>query len=382
MPITIFWISCFLIFYTYFGYLALSILLGSLFKIKRVKQEYFPQVSLIIPCYNEEKVIRDKLNNILELDYPKDKLQVLIASESSDATNSIVSEYANRNIQLYKYDERRGKTVILFNTIKHAKGEIIIFSDANVLLKNDCIKAITSNFYDKGVGAVTGLLSISNPKASSISCGESIYKRYETLLRESNGKSGRVLNPDGAIFAIRKELYCPISPERGDDFELVIRVLLKNKYSVMEQGAISYENASTTPEAEINRKIRMVSWFLRSTTILLKEMLLKFRLDLAFQIISHKILRWFSPYFFIAILISNCMITNKKAIYYFTLLIQIGFYLMAISSLYLCKKLTRERIPTFLKLANYFLVFNYSFLAGTIKGIFFIRNSSTWEKTR
>jgi len=261
MSITIFWISCFLVFYTYFGYLALSILLGSLFKIKRIKQEYYPRISLIIPCYNEEKVIRDKLNNILELDYPKDKLQVLIASESSDATNNIVNEYANNNIQLYAYDQRQGKTVILYNTIKHAKGEIIIFSDANVLLKNDCIKAIASNFYDKNVGAVTGLLTISNASASSISWGESIYKKYETMLRESNGKSGRVLNPDGAIFAIRKELYSPINPERGDDFELVIRVLLMNKYSVMEQKAISYENASTTPEAEINRKI---GWFLVS----------------------------------------------------------------------------------------------------------------------
>jgi len=382
MIIIIFWTSCFLIFYVYIGYLILSILLGALFKIKRIKQEYYPQVSLIIPCYNEEKVIRDKLNNILKLNYPNDKLQILIASESNDATNSIVSEYANNNIELYKYEKRRGKTVILYETLPYAKGEIIVFSDANVMLKNDCIKKIVSNFYDKSVGAVTGLLSISNAGASSISWGESIYRRYETTLRKSNGESGKVLNPDGAIFAIRKEVYLPISPERGDDFELVIRVLLNNKYSVMEPEAVSYENASINPAEEINRKIRMVSWFLKSTGILLKEMALKFRLDLIFQVISHKILRWFCPYFFMIFFISNCLITDKGAIYCLILLMQIVFYLTAASSLYLCRTLKKDKIPTFLKLTNYFLIFNYGFLAGTIKGIFPLRSSSAWEKAR
>lgn len=382
MGIIIFWASFFLIFYAYFGYLVLSILLGALFKIRRKKQEYFPTVSLIIPCYNEEKVIREKLRNILSLDYPQDKLQVLIASESNDATDTIVSEYAKSNIRLYQYDGRRGKTVILYETITRAEGEILVFSDANILLKNDCIKKITSNFYDQSVGAVTGILTITNAEVSSISWGESLYRKYETVLRKANGESGRVLNPDGAIFAIRKELYFPLSPERGDDFELVVRVLLNNKYSVMEPEAVSYETASITPEAEIKRKIRMVSWFLKSTVILLKEMLLKRRLDLVFQVISHKILRWFSPYFFISFFISNCLITGQGAFYRWILLIQILFYLTGASSLYICETLGKDKNPVLLKLTNYFLIFNYGFLAGTIKGIFFPQNSSAWEKTR
>ena len=380
--IIIFWTASFLIFYVYFGYLILSILLGALFKIKRIKQEYYPLVSLIVPCYNEEKVIRDKLNNTLKLDYPKDKLQVLIASESNDATNSIVGEYANNNIRLYKYEKQRGKTVILYETLPYAEGEIIVFSDANVLLKNDCIKKITSNFSDNSVGAVTGLLSISNAKASSTSWGENIYRKYETMLRISNGESGRVLNPDGAIFAIRKELYFPINSERGDDFELVIRILLNNKYSVIEPEAVSYENASITPKEEIDRKIRMVSWFMKSSGILLKEMALKFRLDLVFQIVSHKILRWFSPYLFIILFISNCLILDKGALYCLTLFMQTLFYLTAAGSLYLCKNLKRDKISAFLKLTNYFLIFNYGFLAGTIKGILPLRNSSAWQKAR
>ena len=371
-----------MIFYVYFGYLILSILLGALFKIRRVKQEYYPRVSLIIPCYNEEKVIREKLDNILSLDYPKDKLQILIASESNDATNDIVRGYADRNINLYEYKERRGKTVILYDTVPQADGEILVFSDANVLLKNDCIRKITANFYDRSVGAVTGLLTISNAKASSISWGESNYRGYETILRKANGKSGRVLNPDGAIFAIRKELYSPITPQRGDDFELVAKILLNNKYSVIEPEAVSYENASITPGAEINRKIRMVSWFLKSSMILIKEMALKSRLDLIFQILSHKILRWFSPYFFMALFISNCLITDKGTLYRLILFIQIIFYLTAVSSFYLNKTMEKNKIPALLKLINYFLIFNYGFLAGTIKGVFVRRNSPVWEKVR
>jgi cellulose synthase/poly-beta-1,6-N-acetylglucosamine synthase-like glycosyltransferase len=382
MIIIIFWTSGFLIFYAYFGYFILSILLGAFFKIKRIKHEHYPRVSLIIPCYNEEKVIRDKLNNILALDYPKDKLQVLIASESNDATNSIVREYADSNIKLYEYDKRLGKTVILYNTVPHADGEILVFSDANVLLKNDCIKKIASNFYDESVGAVTGLLTISNVKASNISWGENNYRKYETVLRRSSGESGRVLNPDGAIFAIKKNLYSPINPQRGDDFELVIRVLLNNKYSVMEPEAVAYENASITPEAEINRKIRMVSWFLKSSMILLKEMALKFRLDLIFQLISHKILRWFTPYFFIILFISNCLIADKKTVYGLILFMQIVFYLITAISFFLCKTLKKNKVPVLLKLTNYFLIFNCGFLVGTIKGIFSLRNFPVWEKTR
>ena len=378
----IFWLILFIIFYTYLGYIGISILLAKVFGKKPVTMDFFPKISIIIPCYNEEKIIRQKIENTLSLEYPKEKLEIIIASESTDSTNSIVSEFKNSGVKLYAYDERIGKTGLLYRAVPEAIGEIVVFSDANALYKKDAVIKIARNFYDNRVGAVVGRLIINNLEASSISKGEYIYKKYEMLLRESNGLLGRVLNADGSIFAIRKTLYMPISPERGDDFELIIRILISGYKSLFEPEAISYEEASVTSRAEYARKVRMVSWFLKSSMLLLKEMLLKLRLDLMFQIISHKLLRWFSPYFFIAFFITNIMLLKDAPIYSFFLIIQIFFYLGGLIGFYMTG-VKKKKAPFLLGAIQYFIVFNYAFMIGVLKS-FFLRKTLTpnWEKVR
>jgi poly-beta-1,6-N-acetyl-D-glucosamine synthase len=377
----IYWISVFLLFYVYFAYLILCIILGELFKKRIEKADVFPYISVIVACYNEESCIRSKLDNLLTLDYPKEKLQVMIASESTDKTNDIAVSYKDRRIELYAYNQRQGKTSLLYNTVPHAKGEVLLFSDANVLLKQDCLKKIARNFHDLSVGAVTGAVIIRNPHSSSISWGENIYKVYESALRRANSNLGAVLNPDGAIFALRKELYQPISPERGDDFELVIRVLLSGKHSLFEPEAQAYEDASVKATSEVARKVRMVSWFLKSAFILLKEALAKFNFTLVCQIISHKLLRWFSPYFLIAVFITNIILLKKGLFFKSSLVMQAVFYISGLSGL-LISFWGRKKAPVFIKAASYFLIFNYAFLAGTIKGVFSGHPSAAWEKTR
>lgn len=346
------------------------------------KNEIFPPVSIIIPCHNEEKVIRKKLENLLSLKYPSDKIQIIVASESTDKTNEIVKEYKDRGVLLYQSDSRIGKTAIIYNALPQANGEILIFSDANVMLEKDAVRKIISNFYEERVGAVSGLLAVNNPHQSNISWGETIYKKYETLLRKSNSRLGKVLNSDGALFAIRKNLYAPLNPKRGDDFELVIRVLIKGYCSVFEPEAISYEDASITTQAEIGRKIRMTSWFIRSALVLLKEMLLKLRFDLAFQIISHKLIRWITPYFFIALLLSNIALWQQGLGYQLFLIIQILAYSMGILGWYI-SDIKKKKPPFLLKGMHYFLMFNYAFFIGIIKGIFSGNDTSAaWEKVR
>lgn len=381
MPKAIFWISLFIIFYTYFGYIALCILLGKFFYKKVEKKGIYPDISIIIPCYNEDRVIRHKLENLLSMEYPKDKIQIIIASESSDRTNEIVSEYKDRGFQLYAFKGRYGKPWLLYNVVPYAKGEILVFSDANALFKKDALKKIASNFYEENIGAVTGQLVINNPGASSISWGENIYRKYETILRKSNNLLRRVLNPDGSIFAIRKNLYRPISPERGDDFELVIRILINGYDSVFEPEAISYEDASIIAKAETARKIRIVSWFIRSSMTLLKEMFLNFRLDLIFQIVSHKFLRWLTPYFFITFFISNILLWKRGLFYQSILIAQILIYLMGLLGLYM-SEMRKKKPPLILGAMHYFLMFNYAFLIGVIKGVLPGESSSAWEKVR
>jgi len=377
----IFCASLFIIIYTYFGYIALSIVLGKLFGKKVKKQEIYPAISIIVACYNEESIIRQKLENLLSLEYPSDKLQIMIASESIDNTNGIVSEYRDRGIELYAFEGRHGKTTLLYNVVPKARNEILVFSDANAIFEKDVLKKIAANFSEERIGAVTGLLQISNLKASSISWGEYMYKKYETALRKSNSALRRVLNPDGSIFAIRKELYNPISPERGDDFELVIRTLINGYDSVFEPEAISYEEASISTKAETARKIRMISWFLKSTGILLKEMLLKLRFDLIFQIVSHKIFRWLTPFFFLIFFISNIFVWKDGLFYKLFLIAQIAGYLMGILGLYISGR-QKKKPPLLLGAMQYFLMYNYAFMIGILAGLTPDKASHKWEKVR
>lgn len=377
----IFWASLFIIIYTYFGYITLSFVLGKLFGKKVKKKEIYPAISIIVACYNEESIIRQKLENLLSLEYPSDKLQIMIASESIDNTNGIVSEYRDRGIELYAFEGRHGKTTLLYNVVPKARNEILVFSDANAIFEKDALKKIAANFAEERIGAVTGLLQISNPKASSISWGEYMYKKYEMALRKSNSALRRVLNPDGSIFAIRKELYNPINPERGDDFELVIRTLINGYDSVFEPEAISHEEASISTKAETARKIRMISWFLKSTAILLKEMLLKLRFDLIFQIVSHKIFRWFTPFFFLIFFISNIFVWKDDLFYKLFLITQIAGYLMGILGLYISGR-QKKKPPLLLGAMQYFLMYNYAFMIGILAGLIPDKASHKWEKVR
>jgi cellulose synthase/poly-beta-1,6-N-acetylglucosamine synthase-like glycosyltransferase len=355
--------------------------MAKIFSIKINKKDCLDSITIIIPCYNEEKVIRAKIENLLHLEYPRDKLQILIASESVDQTNQIAKEYKNAGVEIYQTNKRLGKSALIFNAIPLSRGEILVFSDANAMLDILALKKIMRNFSDHKVGAVVGLLRINNSASSHISKSEDLYKKYETLLRSSNSTFGKVLNSDGAIFAIRKSLYHPITPEKGDDFELIIRVLLSNHYSVFEPEAIAFENASTTATQETARKIRMVSWLIKSAGSLLKEMIFGLRIDLAYQLISHKFFRWLTPFFLISLFISNALIFNISTFFKVLFLLQTVFYLYGLSGLIISKFL-KSKIPTIFGFGHYFIIYNYAFFIGVLKGLFPFGKYYAWETKR
>jgi cellulose synthase/poly-beta-1,6-N-acetylglucosamine synthase-like glycosyltransferase len=382
MSYYIFWISLAFLIYIYVGYLGISMLLGKLFRRPFIKKDISPSVTLIIPAFNEQKVIKEKIENSLGLDYPKEKLEIVIASESNDGTNNIASQYIEKGIVLYTYKARQGKSKLLYDTLPKIKGEIIVFSDANAIYKKDALKKLVRNFHDRRIGAALGRLVISNPHDSSTTEGESLYKKYEGLLRKHNSYLHAILGVDGSMFAIRRELYLPITPTRGDDFELAARIRIKGFGIVFEEEAISYEKAPISSHDEIKRKIRIVSGFLRSSIFLLKEMLRPFRGLLIFQLVSNKILRWASPYFLIIFFFSNMVLFMHKRHGFYDILFsaQILFYLMALlSGIYLKK----NKGPLFgvSRIPFYFLSFNYAFLLGTLKGLF-LKAPTFWEKVR
>jgi len=384
----IFWFSIFLALYCYLGYPLILIILGLIFgkepafakamagKLK--KAEITPSVSLLIPVYNEEKIIKKKIENSLDLDYQKDKLEIVVASESDDRTNEIVKEYENRGVKLIEFAGREGKQYTIYRTLPKCQGEIIVLTDANGMFKKDALLKLVRNFADPRIGCVSGELKYINPQETSIGESEGIYWRYEIFIKKLESKIQSILGANGSIYALRKELYSPISKYRGDDFELPIRVAQQGYGVVWEPEAISEEEVYPETIKEFKRKVVIIGWHFRGAFILLKESFKKNQPLLVFQLISHKILRWLIGFFLVFIFLSNILLLDNP--FYSILFIgQIIFYSLAIFGYFLDKK--RKKLNKLVNLAYYFCMVNLAALVGVIKGMLG-KQKPTWEKVR
>ena len=210
----IFFISMFLIFYAFIGYPISLIILNKLGKGKmlNIDKKYEPFISIIIPAHNEENVIENKLKNLIELEYPRNKVEIIIASDNSrDNTDLIVKNFINNNkeenIMLYEVDDRKGKTNAQNEAVRISNGEIIIFSDANSILKKDSLRELVKFMSDETVAYVSGQLVYTNGDISNTSNAESTYWNYDLFMREVESKFGSITAGNGAIYAIRKSNY-------------------------------------------------------------------------------------------------------------------------------------------------------------------------------
>ena len=246
-----------LLVYIYFGYPFFLFILSKCTKNTKItKAKIRPSVSLIISCFNEEKVIRDKLENSLSLHYPKQKLQIVVVSDaSSDKTENIVREYASQGIKLIRQKERLGKTAGLNLAVSQTTSEIIVFSDANAIYDRNAVIKLVENFADEDVGYVVGhakYLKRNNSAARS----ENTYWRYETFIKNMESKLHSIVGGDGAIYAIRRQLYEPLQHTDINDFVNPLQIILKGYRGVFEPEAICWEETSGSFRKEFNRKIR------------------------------------------------------------------------------------------------------------------------------
>ena len=376
-----FLLSLFLTAYPVFIYPSILFFLG-LFKNKAIKKDenLFPYTSLIISAYNEEKIIREKIKNALELYYPKEKLEIIVASESNDKTNTIVQEYERDGVLLYSYEKRQGKTAVLYQTVPDARGDIIVFSDADVMYQKDAIKKLVRNFADSSIGVVSGRLVYINPQGTIAGEGEGVYWNYEMLLKRLSSKISSVIGASGSIYAIRKELYFPLDMNRGDDFEIPAMIAIKGYRSILEEEALAYAEASDSSEDEFKRKVRIVSWFIKSGLILIKKAVKNKRWLIVFQILSHKFSRWFMPIWLILLLISNLLLFNTGLLLKYFFIMQISFYLIALYG-GVCER-RNINIKPVLSIPYFFVVVNYATFCGIWKSITGTGERVTWEKTR
>lgn len=337
-----------------------------------------PRVSLLIAAYNEEKVIQAKIDNCLMLDYPKKLLSIWVASDgSSDATNLIVNAYAKKhnNVKLLSF-ERTGKSGTLNKAMQCIDSEIVVFSDANTEYSTDVIKRLVSHFKDKDVGCVSGRLVYRNPGGITSGNGESLYWKIETALKKMESVLGYVAGANGAIYAIRKELFEPF-PARtiNDDFVLSMKIVMRGFKSLYDETAIVYEDVATTMESEFKRHVRDGAGHYIAVMHLL-GLLNPFLGLRSFIYWSHRILRWVVPFLLLFLFIFNILLLDQQ-IYAALFVSQSIFYALAIIGWVFHKN---PGLPLLLYAPFYFCNLNGALFLGFFKALLG-KQKTTWDRT-
>jgi cellulose synthase/poly-beta-1,6-N-acetylglucosamine synthase-like glycosyltransferase len=326
----LFWTSIFLVFHAYFGY-PLSLRLISVFWKNEVKKSPIePSVTLIITACNEEKRIGEKLANTVALDYPREKLQALVASDgSTDGTNDMVKSYADRGIDLLAFTERRGKENAQKDAVTHATGEVIIFSDVATRLDTNGLREIVANFADPTVGCVSSVDRVIDRDGRP--CGEGAYVRYEMWLRKLESQVNSLVGLSGSFFAARREVCRDFSGDMQSDFRTVLNSMRLGLRGISDPDSIGYYQDISDSKKEFDRKVRTV---LRGLTVFFRnlEFLNIFTYGLfSYQYLCHKLLRWLVPLFLLTALAANMLISPGSIIYSMFFLLQLVFYGIAIA---------------------------------------------------
>ena len=371
-----------LILYTYFGYFALVLILGKILRKKVLKANIEPHVTMLIAAYNEEKGIGKKIEDSLHLDYPRDKLRIIVVSDaSSDQTDNIVKSYAHEGVELFRVEGRVGKTEARNIALASIEGEIIIFSDATTKYKNDIIRKLVRNFADPSVGMATGHLVYQDESQSHMGTGQILYWKYESLIKKAQTAMGTLTGSVGCVTAFRKELYTALPKNIIEDFTEPLMFVIKGYRVVYEEEALCFEETTKKTGNEWNMRIRVIRGGMTGM-LHARKILNPFVYPVPFfQLMSHKILRWLIPVFILGIFFLNNLIVflEPDSLYPKVLLyLQFLFYVTAFFSFLLEKMGIRFRLAA---IPLYFIVLNAASLVALVKTIT-TDLEATWETHR
>ncbi len=376
-----FWFLIFLIVYCYFGY---PLILGLLARWGRPvrKGDDLPPVSLVISVHNEEDVIHAKLKNLLSLDYPRDKLEILIGSDgSSDQTDTIIASLRDPRVKLFANPQRRGKMTTINELVQRAGNGIIVFADARQLFDDDAVKKLVANFADETVGCVSGELMLSK-KENPTSQGINLYWNYEKWLRSRESRIHSMLGATGAIYAIRKELFTPVPSNIVlDDMYVPLKIVEKGYRAIFDETAKAYDEVAESSREEHTRKARTLFGNYQIFGVFL-NLFNPFRSPVAIQLFSHKFLRVVVPFLMIAVFLLNLGLLHKD-LYRPVFVLQLLFYAMAVLG---CLS-RHEKYGIFRAVSKVcyvpyvFCLLNFSALAGFFK-FAGARQDIAWQKAR
>lgn len=302
----LFWLGFVLLFWTYFGYPLLMALWSRLRAQPIVRAEITPALTLLIPVFNESDVLRQKLENSLALDYPKDRLQILVVDDGSDDGSAEISAaYAARGVTIVRQITRQGKMAAVNAGFAQAQGEIVVLSDASPLYHADALRKLVRAFADPGVGVVVGAL-LTRDSGTGVAQEAGLYWRYESALRDWESRTGSTVAVHGNMFALRRSCFRPLAAGTiNDEFSLALEAIRQGYRVVYEPEAISYDDASQTMYDEVKRRSRITAG--RYQALFSAGYLRLPNANIAFRLISHKLLRPLAPLLMLAMLLGNLL---------------------------------------------------------------------------
>jgi len=385
----LFWICLFIVFYTYLGY---GMLLYMIIWLKRLlkgkpqlpempSDEQLPTMTLMICAYNEQDIVAEKMENTRALDYPKDKFRVMwVTDGSTDDTNERLKAYDD--VDIVFNPERRGKTAALKHGLREVKTGLVAFTDANTMINPEAMREIARRFQDKTIGCVSGEKRVAARHGEMAAEGEGLYWRYESTLKKWDCELYSTMGAAGELYAIRPEL-CKEVPDNAllDDFMMSMNIV-DDGYRIAytpEAYALEYGSANIFEESKRKRRIAAGGlqsiWWLRRMLNPLRQPLV------AFQYISHRVLRWsLAPIAMLILLVVNIVLVAMGAgtLYTVLLALQAAFYLAALSGWWLSRHGYKNKL---LYTAYYFIFMNIN----VFRGMAYLRshsNSGAWEKAK
>jgi len=357
-------VSLFMTLYLYVGYPSLLFVLSRLVHRPVRRADVRPALTLVVPVYNESGVMDEKIRNCLDLDYPRDRLEILVASDgSTDATEEIAAAFADRGVRLLSLP-RRGKAFALNAAADAATGEILVFTDANTLLDRGALVALARDFGDPEVGGVCGNKKVLESRdGDTTEAGEGLYWRYDKWQKGLETRLGSIFAADGTLHAVRRDLYVPLEdPAQADDIAISTRIVLQGYRLVYEPDAVAFEEAPAEGASEFFRKVRVTNHSVRA--LLNLGAALWTSGFYSFELLSHKLLRHLSPFFLAGLLVSTALLAGARPVFALLLLLQLAFYALGLAG-FLLRGTVAGRSPL-LSVPYYFSLVNAAALVGVL----------------
>jgi len=332
------------------------------------KPDEWPSVSVLIAARNEEAVIASRIRNLLEQNY-EGSIEILVGSDSSDdETDNVAGSFRDRGVILHRSANRIGKPLMIKELLELSSGEIIVFSDANTVFAPATITELVTPFSNPSVGCVDG----SRRNSLDADTCESFYWKYETAIKKMCSSIGAVLGATGAVFALRRVLFKPLSTRRADDFELAVMTRIQGWSCVFNKNAVASE-PSPSDAAQFRRLVRIVSWMFVSCILLMGKALKKRMFPLFLQLFVHKVLRWFSGLLLAAATILAGFLAGGH-FYLIMFILMCLFHTTAVAGWLLAR-----HMPSKLLFPYYFWLMSIAAIDGILR-VIFGNPVETWEK--